>query len=67
MGKYTRKYGIVGIGEGKQKQKAEAIKQGLLSVKQVQGTTGVITVQPDGGARIKESAFVLVDGMPQKV
>jgi branched-chain amino acid transport system substrate-binding protein len=47
--------------------KLDATKQALLNIKDVQGTTGQLTMQPDGGLRIKEAAFRLEAGMPVKV
>ncbi|MEN9921529.1 MAG: hypothetical protein RLZZ517_507 [Candidatus Parcubacteria bacterium] len=43
------------------------IAKGLLDIKNLEGTTGTISFEKDGGARIKESIFKLVNGAPVKV
>lgn len=43
---------------------AEAIKQQLYAIRNIQGTTGEITMDSDGAVRIKENAFRLEGGKP---
>jgi branched-chain amino acid transport system substrate-binding protein len=43
------------------------IAKGLLNTQNFEGTTGTISFEKDGGARIKESIFKLVNGAPVKV
>ena len=42
----------------------EKVSGELLKVSGYQGVTGTVTIDKDGGARIKESVFKLVKGMP---
>jgi branched-chain amino acid transport system substrate-binding protein len=45
----------------------DKIRTELLKVKNYAGVTGIISFDDDGGARIKESVFKLVNGMPVRV
>ncbi len=46
---------------------ANAINKELLQVQNYKGVSGNISIQKDGGARIIESAWKLVDGQPVKI
>lgn len=46
---------------------SEKIRKELLNVQGYEGTTGTISFESDGGARIKESVFKLVNGVPVKI
>jgi branched-chain amino acid transport system substrate-binding protein len=55
------------VGEIKGTVDSDKIANGLLKIKDFQGTTGKISFDNDGGARIKESVFKLVNGLPVKI
>jgi branched-chain amino acid transport system substrate-binding protein len=40
------------------------VKKELLKINNYQGVTGMISFQPDGSVRIKESAYILTNGIP---
>jgi len=45
----------------------DTLRRALLAVRDYQGITGTISMDTDGGARIKESAYQLKDGKPVRI